>query len=421
MRKIVMIVCLSMLIFSSMVMAAPVKLSFWHMETMEPRKSTLETMVNEFNRLYPEIEIEAMGIDPSIYMQKIQTAMAGAQEPDLFMFWGGGKLKPYVEAGKIAKITEDFASDYNWKSRFLPGVLGVYTFNQEIYAVPGEFQSIVMYYNKEIFKQAGLTVPKTMADLEEAIKVLKGQQVIPIAYPGKESWIGEYYYDYLTIRLAGPELFANIINGESNFSQDVFIEAGNKIVDLINLGAFPPGYQGVDYMTAQTLFVTGKAAMYLQGSWAIGEFMDKERMPEGFTQRVGLMNFPVFAEGKGDPTTLIGGAGMGYVMTEKCSNKSAGLKFMKWITEKPQAIFKSESVGFLTGVDIKLDPNKVSPLLLDFSEMVSGAARISPYFENVFSPAVKNAHLNAVGKIFAKSARPEEAVKLINKALAEEF
>lgn len=397
--------------------AEPVKLTFWHMETMEPRKGTLEDMVGRFNQSHPGIQITAVPVDPSVYGQKIQTAMAGNAEPDIFMFWGGGNLKPYVDAGKMAPLTEYLTRDAKWRQGFVPGATDAYTFNKHIYGVPGEFHSIIMYYNKQIFKANRLDIPRNTTQLFETIKVLKKNNCIPIAYAGKETWIGVYYFDYLAMRLGGPEPFQKILRGEAGFTQENYVKAGQMLIDLVDAGAFPPGFLGIDYMTAQTLFITGKAAMYLQGSWAIADFLDKTKIPEGFTESVGIMSFPTVPGGRGKGDALLGGAGMGYVMTNKCANKAAAAEFIKWMTSAPQAAFKTERVGFLSGVNVKLDRNKVPQLLMDFAEMVNAASEVAPYYDTAFSSEVSNAHIDAVAKLFSKTATPEEAMKGLDQVL----
>jgi raffinose/stachyose/melibiose transport system substrate-binding protein len=148
--------------------------------------------------------------------------MGAHNPPDIFIGWGGGVLKSYVDANDVYDLTSDINADSAWKNRYLPSVLTAATFDGKLYGVPTSgVQPTMFYYNKDLFNQYHLSVPKTWNELLNVINTLKQHNVIPIALAGSSKWPYLMYEQYLVDRYGGPDAFnAVIANQKDAWSQE---------------------------------------------------------------------------------------------------------------------------------------------------------------------------------------------------------
>ena len=82
----------------------------------------------------------------------------------------------------------------------------VYHKDGKYYGVPFDWGAVGMFYNKALFKQAGLDPekpPTTWTELLDAVKALKAAGITPIAIGEKDKWPGHFWYGYLATREAG--------------------------------------------------------------------------------------------------------------------------------------------------------------------------------------------------------------------------
>src|SRR3981081_1973352 len=100
--------------------------------------------------------------------------MGAKNPPDVFFGWGGGILKSYVDAGDVYDLTADLNADPAWKNKFFPSVMSNAAFGGKSYGVPSAgMQTVLFFYNKEIFNKYKLSVPASWSDFLNVIKVLK--------------------------------------------------------------------------------------------------------------------------------------------------------------------------------------------------------------------------------------------------------
>ena len=134
----------------------------------------------------------------------------------------------------------DYMKKDDYVSRFVPAALTNTSFDGKIYGVPVENTSVaVIWYNKAIFTELGLTPPATYDELLSVIGTLKENGIAPFALANKTKWTSSMYYMYLVDRLGGPETFANAANRTGgSFTDEPFVRAGEIVQQLVKDGAF---------------------------------------------------------------------------------------------------------------------------------------------------------------------------------------
>ncbi len=272
--------------------------------------AVLQASIDRWNADHPSGTIELQIFENDPYKSKLRTAVSAGQGPSVFSGWGGGGLKTYVDAGEVASLQAAYDAEPALRDRIFPSVLKGGIVDGTIYGTPyNGVQPVVIYYNKDVFEQAGVAVPTTWDEMMTAVAALKEKGIAPFSIGGASRWPYLMWIAYLTDRIGGPEVFDAVVAGEPGAWNDpAIIEANAMIQDLVGAGGFVDGYSSIDANqgAAEALVYSGKAAMELMGAWAYsGSYLNGA--PDFLEQgKLGWTTFPSVQGGKGDPKNVTG-------------------------------------------------------------------------------------------------------------------
>ncbi|MFD6370161.1 ABC transporter substrate-binding protein, partial [Streptomyces roseolus] len=171
-------------------------------------------LVDTFNKT-SKVKAVLDTIPGADYQSKLQTIISGKQAPDVFFNWGGGSIKPFVDAGLLMPLDDFIAKDPKLKSDFLPSVFDTAVVDGKPYGVPMRgTQPVLLFSNQKVLEEAGVTAPRTWDELLAAVKALKAKGVTPIALGGGDRWPTQMWFQYVYDRVAGPEHFAKAVKGD---------------------------------------------------------------------------------------------------------------------------------------------------------------------------------------------------------------
>ncbi|MGA5302451.1 extracellular solute-binding protein [Nucisporomicrobium flavum] len=252
-----------------------------------------------------DVPVELSTFDNDTYQQLLASPGAPEQRPDVFENWGGADLGRQAQAGTVADLTDvaGGAADV-----FLPGVMAGGRVDGRQYGLPVTgTQPIVLFYDKRLFAEAHLSPPRTYAELLTAVDTFRNRKVTPIALAGAARWPALMYLMYLTDRLGGPQVFADIAAGRSGaWRHPAVREAARLTQQLVRRGAFgePGDALNLETSAATGMLTRGEAAMHLMGSWEYGAQAASD--PTFAATGLGWTPFPAVAGGAGDPADLVG-------------------------------------------------------------------------------------------------------------------
>lgn len=231
------------------------------------QSSVVEPAVKAWNSAHPDQKINAQYFANDAYKTKIRTAVGAGQAPTIIYSWAGGTLDSYVKAGKVADLTSDVSSV---KDKYNKSVFDLGVVDGKTYAVPMDpSYPVMLYFNKDVLQKAGVEQPQTWDELLTAVKKLKAAGVLPIALAGGSKWPELMWEEYLVDRVAGPDAFKAVENGEKNaWSDPGIIKANTMLQQLVDAGGFGSDFNSVvaDSNADAALLYTGKAGMLLQGA-----------------------------------------------------------------------------------------------------------------------------------------------------------
>ncbi|WP_351222383.1 extracellular solute-binding protein [Streptomyces sp. NPDC002133] len=360
-------------------------------------------LVETFNKT-SEVKAVLDTIPGADYQAKLQTIINSKQAPDVFFNWGGGSIKPFVDAGLLMPLDDFIAKDPGLKDKFLPSVFNTAVVDGKPYGVPMRgTQPVLMFHNKKVLADAGITPPKTWDELLAAVKTLKGKGVTPIALGGGDKWPTQMWYQYVYDRVAGPELFQKAMTGDKSAWESADSKkALSMIRELVDAGAFGTNFDSVKFTDqgSPTLLATGKAAFELMGSWEYSTLQDAH--PDFAKSDLGYGTFPTVTGGKGDPNNIAGNTNNYYSVLKKTKHPDAVADFLE-LMYSDEFVKAQLSIGNLpttTNTPDFLDTS-ASPEYSKFQyDLVAKAPAFQLSWDQAYPPAATTTIHSAVQQFF---------------------
>lgn len=393
-----------------------VVIDWWHIWAAEPPiADTLQSLADQFMEENPDVEIVITTLENEAYKQKMGTVMQGGEPPDIFQSWGGGVLATYAQAGLVQDLTGPLVED-GWGESIAEGPLALGLVDGKNYAVPWRSNFVGMWYNKDLFEQAGLdpeNPPQTWDELLAAVETLKEAGITPITVGAGDKWPAMFWYAMLLSRMASPDEIAAAANRTGGaFNSPGFIAAGEKLEELIALEPFQEGFLGNSYPDAQTLLANGQAAMQLMGNWDYGGAMTLAEDPEAYAEFIGWFPFPAVEGGEGSDTALYGG---GDLFAVGINAEPEAVDFVRFLMrpESSQALIDVGAVGF--PVVAGTEANYANPAFENIAASMSEGTSFLNFLDQQFLPPLDSAVNEEVQALFAGLASAEDVANNLEK------
>jgi raffinose/stachyose/melibiose transport system substrate-binding protein len=272
-----------------------------------------------------------------------------------------------------------------------------------------------VWYNKKLFKKAGIDGPPTTWDeFLGDVQKLKSAGVTPLAVGEKDKWPGMFWWANLSLRIAGKDAMAQA--GENgSFDQAGFVEAGKQLKRLIDMKPFQPGFLAAPWDGAggeAATMANGRAAMDLMGQWAPFTFDANAKKKKGLRANLGWFPFPTVAGGKSQPSEYFGG-GDGFAIGKNAPPEA--VDFVKWLVS-PQVGAKGGESGAILPTAKGTESSVKDPNMKAVLDARASASFVQLYLDQAYAPAVGQAVNDAVQQLFAGKATPEQVSKKIATA-----
>lgn len=259
------------------------------------RLTELETLAKQFKHMYPGIHIKFVNPSFQDTNQEVETRAAGGTMYDVYFnqYENWNTVFPqgivYNLAPYFKKPDPYIPGNKHWASVMNPRIVSeTRAPGGQIYDVDGDYVGIEFFYNKNLFKKAGIvSPPKTWAALLADAKKLKAHGIIAGAdVPTYDWWVRIFLGNYLGLPTLRKIASFSRQPGISEYDDAVAYERGilnptknprimawwpvvkglykywDKNTTVIPWNAEPTGAQ-----TGETLFAAGKVAMVFQGTW----------------------------------------------------------------------------------------------------------------------------------------------------------
>lgn len=312
--------------------AEPVKVVWWHSMSGELGKVVTQ-LVSDFNAAHPDIKVEEVfqgTYDESL--NKMKASMDSNNGPSMIQVYEIGS-KFMIDSKAVTPVQHFIDADSYDVSDLEENILGYYKFDNKLYSMPFNTSNPVLYYNKDMFKAAGLdpeNPPLTYEDVAQAAKALTkdGNTGASFAIYG---WFIEQLFANQGVE------YVNNGNGRTSAAtqSQLNTEAGIKTVNwlkemLDNKTALNLGRKTDDTKKA---FLAGQIGMTLDSTGSLRGIVDGA---QGKFE-VGTAFLPKPA-GVADGGVVVGGASLWILNNKTEAEQKAAWEFMKYLAEpKTQA------------------------------------------------------------------------------------
>ena len=239
-------------------------------------ENSLAAVIEGFQKKYPNVEVEYEIKDGDTYYSLLTTAIQSGEAPDLF--WTNGtattNMQDYVKNDVLMDISDlDF-------SALTEDSMKLATINDTVYSVPWlTMDTRACFYNKDLFTENGWEIPSKFSEFEDLLAKQKEAGVIPISF--SPTSFGSVLFIFEPVLSAmDPEYTKGLSDYSVKLTDQPAKDALNKMLEWADKGYYGDNYKGViDGSAAILTFTTGKAAMFIGGSWEMSRFPRKMVLP----------------------------------------------------------------------------------------------------------------------------------------------
>ena len=273
-RSLLIVAVLALLIPMGMVNAQDVTtVTMWFAEG-----STLDCwgpIMESFNEVDPSIQLEI--VPQADTWNVTRTAVAGGGGPDIVRTPGPSFVYEMAQAGLILPM-DAFADEMGWGDFFFDWALDLGLVDGQLYSLSDELETLVLYYNVNVFEENGWTPPDTIADLNALAEEVEAAGLTVFSH-GNASWrpTNEHFVGEYMTQLAGPHNVYKALSGEIPWTDESMVNAMEVLDAHMQAGWYGGGvdlYFTNDGTYRRTALAEGSAAMNIEGSWAIRGTVD---------------------------------------------------------------------------------------------------------------------------------------------------
>ncbi|MDO4548493.1 MAG: sugar ABC transporter substrate-binding protein [Clostridia bacterium] len=250
----------------------PVTITFAFWDTNQ--EPGMRAIADAYTEMHPNVTIETQVTPWDEYWTKLEASAQGGAMPDVFWMHSNQFYK-YADAGTMLNLN-DLNYDY---SPYPSGVTALYNFDGDQLAIPKDYDTIALAYNKEIFDNAGIAYPDdtwTWETLRETAKLLTDPEN------------GVYGFASYNTDQSG---YLNLIyqnggfafeNGENGYNLPETKEAIKFWIELNTVDGVSPSIESFVDVGADDQFMAGRVAMIYVGSWMMSAYTNNDNIKDKF-------------------------------------------------------------------------------------------------------------------------------------------
>ena len=297
------------------------EIKFWTLSFDNPNVAkTFDTIIKDFESANPgvTVKLETRGTDE--HKSALRVAGGSDQAPDIYFMWAGlGLGGEFVKSG-LALPMDKYYAQYHWDDRFIgPALAFSKQYSGGRYGLPYTFRGEGLYYNKALFAKAGITAePTTYDELVADADKLAAKGIPAITFGGTVNWHVMRLMDEILEVKCGPEKHDALMSMKVSWAEEPCASASFEEMHKWSSKYFLKPFMGIDQGQSFNLFLSGRAAMMLEGNWLVGQLRNANKLAE-----YGLFPFP-------GATRLYGFAEYNYIST-KSKNPDLAAKFLDYL------------------------------------------------------------------------------------------
>ncbi len=307
----------------------PVSIKVLSMEQAGPTVEEMNSIVQEFNKANPNIQVQIEYVSYDALHDKITTAMASKPPAyDVFLvddIW----YAEFAKNGYILDVTDRIPQAT--KDKVFKAAWDITTVNGHTYGMPWLLDQKYFYYNEKLLNDAGISAPPaTWEDMLAQAKTLKEKGIVE--YPIVWSW-GQYeaaICDWVTLLYGNGGSMVDD-QGKPKFNDATGVKTLNWMIQTMDDGLTNPASVSYVEEDVRNVFSQGKAAFASNWNYMF-DLVNFQQDQSQVTGQIKMSLMPAFAD-SGVKSATINGS-MGFSVAATSPNADAAWKYVEFLTSE---------------------------------------------------------------------------------------
>ncbi|BAS26706.1 ABC transporter substrate-binding protein [Limnochorda pilosa] len=305
-------------------------LHVWYASDDAVEQGWFRELVGRYMEAHPGVRIEVLFQGNRELSRNMILALSAGALPDMaYMYRRLTGFPALQEPGGLLDLTAA-ARERAWDQRLRPGVLEDFnrTYGDRVVAVPYALNHVAVLYNRKLWDERGLQVPRTLDAFEAILERAQAAGLTPLEFGNADFWPADTWYLTLVSALAPVEELEPAMDGAPGFSYErpEMVRAAALLQRWAQSGSFTRGYDALEPEEAVDLFFRGRTLMTLAPSM-LSSLILENQLATGI--EVGVFAFPRAEDGE-VPVALDGGH-HGWVIPASSRNQDAAIDFLDYL------------------------------------------------------------------------------------------
>jgi multiple sugar transport system substrate-binding protein len=250
----------------------PVTLTYYTFSAAPDHMQELAEMIRIFEDAHPNIKIKVETAPYDTYFARLQTLIAGGMAPDIFEL-NYENFVTYGSRGLLLDMNAISSNDSGYDaSIYYPRAYQAFNLNGMQLGLPATFSTVVLYYNKDMFDQAGVAYPQENWTWDDAVAAGKQLNNASEGVFGLHS--GVQFWEFYKKAAQNNCRFFNDDQTEVLINAPQCVEALEKMISFVDTEKVMPSQVEMGGISDGDLFLQEKLAMTVTGIWMFAGFKD---------------------------------------------------------------------------------------------------------------------------------------------------
>ncbi|ACL70797.1 extracellular solute-binding protein [Halothermothrix orenii] len=363
-------------------------------------KEAFEDVIKAFEEAHPDIDVRVSTTAHEDFKKALRIWLSSDNPPDVITWFAGNRAKYFINKGLIMAIT-DVWEEADLYNKFPRAFRSISFVNGKAYFLPYNWYWWGMFYRKSIFDKYGLEEPRTWDEFLDVCETLKQNGITPITIGTKYRWTATGWFDYLNMRVNGPEFHIRLMEGKEKYNDPRVKKVFEYWRQLLDRGYFVDNAAAYSWQEGVRFMVKGEAAMYLMGQFIL------DAVPEEVAKDLDFFRFPIINEdvpiGEDTPTD-------GFMIPKKAKNPELAKEFLKFLASREGQMIFIEKTGRI-GVNNEIPMDSYPPLTQKGVKMIQGTDALAQFYDRDTPPTMADKGMNGLMNFWAY---PDQIDKILD-------